>query len=258
MITGGINMKYTAKYFKDNMPEWKRKKDAFVVQKFYRPLSFYGSSFAANHGISANTVSYFSVIVAIIGCILFLFDSKGLCICGAVLFSVWSWLDCVDGNLARSVRKQPFGEFADSMSSYILVGLMWSAMGIAAYNFGGTLLKPGNAWIILLGALASSADSLMRLIYQKYKNTEKELSEKGVLEIENDLRKDHSKVGSFRVRIEETLGIGGILPLLILLATIFNGLDLVIFYCFVYYGGSAVAVIIILATKAIKKAKLKY
>lgn len=37
-------MKYTAKYFKDNMPEWKRKKDAFVVQKFYRPLSFYGSS----------------------------------------------------------------------------------------------------------------------------------------------------------------------------------------------------------------------
>lgn len=34
MITGGINMKYTAKYFKDNMPEWKRKKDAFVVQKF--------------------------------------------------------------------------------------------------------------------------------------------------------------------------------------------------------------------------------
>lgn len=114
------------------------------------------------------------------------FDSKGLCICGAVLFSVWSWLDCVDGNLARSVRKQPFGEFADSMSSYILVGLMGSAMGIAAYNFGGTLLKPGNAWIILLGALASSADSLMRLIYQKYKNTEKELSEKGVLEIEND------------------------------------------------------------------------
>ena len=227
MITGGINMKYTAKYFKDNMPEWKRKKDAFVVKKFYRPISFYGSSFAANHGISANTVSYFSVIVAIIGCILFLFDSKGLCICGAVLFSVWSWLDCVDGNLARSVRKQPFGEFADSMSSYILVGLMGS-------------------------------DSLMRLIYQKYKNTEKELSEKGVLEIENDLRKDHSKVGSFRVRIEETLGIGGILPLLILLATIFNGLDLVIFYCFVYYGGSAVAVIIILATKAIKKAKLKY
>ena len=124
-------MKYTAKYFKDNMPEWKRKKDAFVVQKFYRPLSFYGSSFAANHGISANTVSYFSVIVAIIGCILFLFDSKGLCICGAVLFSVWSWLDCVDGNLARSVRKQPFGEFADSMSSYILVGLMGSAMGIS-------------------------------------------------------------------------------------------------------------------------------
>lgn len=52
------------------------KKDAFVVQKFYRPLSFYGSSFAANHGISANTVSYFSVIVAIIGCILFLLILK--------------------------------------------------------------------------------------------------------------------------------------------------------------------------------------
>ena len=63
MITGGINMKYTAKYFKDNMPEWKRKKDAFVVQKFYRPLSFYGSSFAANHGIKPEEEEEVTAIV---------------------------------------------------------------------------------------------------------------------------------------------------------------------------------------------------
>lgn len=257
MITGGINMKYTAKYFKDNMPEWKRKKMHLWCRNFI--VLFLFMDLVLQQIMELVLIPYHTFRDCSDYRVHFVpFDSKGLCICGAVLFSVWSWLDCVDGNLARSVRKQPFGEFADSMSSYILVGLMGSAMGIAAYNFGGTLLKPGNAWIILLGALASSADSLMRLIYQKYKNTEKELSEKGVLEIENDLRKDHSKVGSFRVRIEETLGIGGILPLLILLATIFNGLDLVIFYCFVYYGGSAVAVIIILATKAIKKAKLKY
>ena len=40
MITGGINMKYTAKYFKDKMPEWKRKKEAFFVKKINSHIYF--------------------------------------------------------------------------------------------------------------------------------------------------------------------------------------------------------------------------
>lgn len=248
-------MKYSPKYFKDTMPAWKRKKDPILSRIFYRPVAFVTSSIAANLGISANAVSYFSAIVAVIACCCFLPNIYALHIVGAVLINIWLILDCTDGNLARSVESQPFGEFADGISSYILVGLMCTMMGIAVFFEGGVLISPGNPWMILAGALASSSDSLMRLIYQKYKNTEREMADKGIVEIEKDIRTDHDQVSSLRVRIEAELGVGGLLPIAILFAAIFHALDLIVFYCLLYYGASCVLASLIYIRKAIKHTK---
>ena len=244
-------MKYTYKYFKDSMPEWKRKKDPILSRIFYRRVAFGLAAFLANHGISANTVSYFSAIIGIVGCICFLPASQVWHILGAIIINFWLILDCTDGNLARSVKSQPFGEFADGISSYIPVGLMGSAMGVAVYREGGIFVHAGHFWIIYIGALASAADTLMRLIYQKYKATEREMAEKGIVTIENDVRTDHSQVGSLRVRIEAELGIGGLLPIAILLASIFKSIDIIVVYCFLYYGTSCVFASCIYIRKAI-------
>lgn len=242
-------MKYNAKYFKEGMPEWKRKKDPVLSRIFYRRVAFGVAAFAANRGISANTVSYFSALVGIIACLCFLPASHGMHILGAILINIWLILDCTDGNLARSVKSQPFGEFADGISSYILVGLMCTMMGVAVYFEGGLFIPEGSPWIILVGALASSSDSLMRLIYQKYKNTERDMADKGIVKVENDIRTDHSQVGSFRVRIEAELGIGGLLPLAILIASIYKTLDLIVVYCFLYYGASCILALLIYVRK---------
>lgn len=247
--------KYTAKYFKENMPEWKRKKDPILSRFFYRKVAFGIAAVAANVGISANTVSYFSAIVGVVACFCFLPISHVAHIIGAVLINFWLILDCTDGNLARSVKSQPFGEFADGISSYILVGLMCSMMGVAVYFEGGLFVPEGSPWIILIGALASSSDSLMRLIYQKYKNTERDMADRGIIEIENDVRTDHSQVGSFRIRVEAEFGIGGLLPIAILFAAIFQALDVIVLYCFVYYGASCLLATHIYVKKAIKAAK---
>ena len=244
-------MKYTAKYFRDDMPEWKRKKDPILSRIFYRRIAFGTAAIAANIGISANTVSYFSAMVAVCACLCFLPASQLLHIIGAVLINIWLILDCTDGNLARSVKSQPFGEFADGISSYILVGLMCTMMGIAVYFEGGAVVPAGSPWIILVGALASSSDSLMRLIYQKYKNTERDMADKGIVKIENDVRTDLSQVGNLRVRIEAELGIGGLLPLAILIAAVFKALDIVVMYCFLYYGASCLIATLIYVRKAI-------
>ena len=244
-------MNYTADYFKNNMPEWKRKKDPILTRLFYRPVSFWCAAFAANKNISANTVSYISAIVAVIASFMFLINSYPAHVLGAVLMNIWLIMDCIDGNLARGVKKQPFGEFADGISSYILVGIMSIAMGFAIYYEGGLLTPAGTPWIILVGALASSSDSLMRLIYQKYKNTERSLAEQGIIKVEKDIRTDDNQVGSFRVRVEAELGIGGILPLAILLASIFKVLDLVVIYCFCYYGASFLVTTFMYVRKAI-------
>lgn len=250
-------MKYTLKYFKDNMPEWKRKKDPILSRIFYRPISFVIASLCAECRINANAVSYFSAIIAIISCICFFIPIYYINIVGAILVNIWLILDCVDGNLARSIKKQAFGEFADGISSYILVGLLCTSIGVSTYFNGGILIEKGCIWIVLLGALASSSDSLMRLIYQKYKNTERDMADKKIIEMENDKRTDHSQVRSLRVRIESELGIGGILPIAILIATIFNCLDIVTMYCFFYYGFSCIIVSLQYIRKAIKKSKIE-
>ena len=246
---------YSVRYFYEGLPSWKRKKDPVLSKVIYRPLSFVFASICAKAGISANTVSYASVLVAIAGSCMFLFESYYLHIVGAVLFNVWLLMDCIDGNLARCVRKQPFGEFADSMSSYILVGTMGAPMGIAAYYDGGLVIPAGSMWLILLGAIASSSDSLMRLIYQKYKNIERKMADMGVVEVGYDLRNDTNQVGSFRVRVENELGIGGILPFAILAGTIFRALDIVVIFCALYYGASFVVSVLMFSRKAIIAAK---
>jgi len=132
---------------------------------------------------------------------------------------------------------------------------MGIAMSISVFQRGGLFFESGNYLILILGTLASEMDTLMRLVYQKYKSTEKELIEKGIIkEVKGD-RKDQEQVSSLKVRIEMEFGIGGILPIAILLATIFNFLDIVIVYCFVYYGLSAVAMILNYIIKARKTEK---
>lgn len=245
-------MKYTPKYFWENIPDWKKKKDPMLSRVFYRPLSCATASLMANLGITANSVSYFSAIVAVAACGLFLFDSAVCRILGAVLVNIWLLLDCTDGNLARSYRKQLFGEFADGISSYILVALLCTCMGISVYHTGGVLVEAGSVWIVLVGALASTSDTLMRLIYQKFKAVAAFHEKEGKIPPQEDDRVDHSKVGSLRVRIESEFGIGGILPLAILLGTVFHFLDLIVIYCLFYYGGSCLAASLMHIRKAMK------
>ena len=249
-------MKYTVRYFRETMPEWKKKKDPPLSRVFYRPAGFVLAALFSNVGVSANTVSYISIIEGIIACVLFLPNCHACRIIGALLVNLWLVLDCTDGCIARSVKSQPFGEFADGISSYIIVAFLGICMGMACYFDGGILIAPGSPWIILMGGVASISDTLMRLIYQKYKATELEMAKKGIVKVEHDQRKDHDRVGSLRVKIEQDLGIGGILPVMILLGTIFHALDLVLFYSVLYYSGSCVVVSLSYIRKARKAEKL--
>ena len=251
-------MRYTPKFFRDSLPEWKKKECSLLERIFYRPVSSYFSSIAASLKISANTVSYFTLFLALLACVFYLFRSPALSILGAVLINLWRVLDSVDGSIARCIKKQPFGEYADSLSSYFLVGLICTSMSMSVFFSGGILFEAGNPWIIFMGALASSSDSLMRLGYQKYRYVAKELQEKGVIPPENLERRGPNSVGGITIRIEKELGISGILPLLILIATIFNTLDLIIVYCFIYYGSACAVSTLKFVRKTIRYSRVPH
>lgn len=247
--------KYTPKFFKDNLPEWKRKKDALITRYLYRPLSFVTASVCSNLGITANGISYFSILIAISACILIALPNHICNIIGAILVNIWLLSDCTDGNIARSVRKQPFGEFADGISSYILVGFLCTSLGIAAYFNSGLLIQKNCVWMVVLGAIASSSDTLMRLIYQKYRSNERELADKKIIRIEDDKRTNKEQTTSLLVRFELEFGVGGILPLIILIGAILKAYDLVVMYCFMYYFFASIVMSLKYIRKAMKKAK---
>ena len=249
------NKKYTPKFFKENMPEWKRKKDPILTRIFYRPLSFVFSSLFANMGITANMVSYSSILIVLISCTLLIIPNFICNIIGAAFVNVWLLSDCIDGNIARSVKKEPFGEFADSVSSYILVALLCTSLGVNAFFNGGIIIPKECMWMVFIGALASTGDTLMRLIYQKYKSTERDLADKGIVKIGYDKRKDTSQSTSLLVRIESEFGVGGILPLMVLIGVLAKIMDIVVIYSFAYYFFSCLVMSSKYIFKAIKTTK---
>lgn len=250
-------MKYKPVDFKNSIPDWKRKKDPIIARILYRPVSYYLSALCAAMGISANTVSYFSIVIAAVAGVFFLLGGKTNSIIAAVFVNIWIILDCVDGNIARTVKKQRMGEFADAISGYIVTAISCLTMGYSVYTTGGAILPEKEVMAIVLGGCAAAADPLMRLVYQKYKATLRELSDEGIFIEDHDNHGDHSQVGSIKTRIEERLGFGGILPFLILIGVIFGFLDVVVLYCAVYYLGSCIAMTLLYIKKAISIEKVQ-
>lgn len=222
-------MRYSPKFFHDGLPEWKRKKDPILSRVLYRPVSFVLSSLFCEIGWSANMVSYFSVAVALGACLSFVIGQP---ILGALLINLWLFLDCADGNIARCVKKEKYGDFADSSSSYICVGLMFVSIGYCSYFSGGGLIPAGDPLIILIGALAGSSDSLMRLCFQKYQNSS---SKQGLDVSVSENPEEETGINKIRIKIDAYVSLGGFLPVAVLIAASLNCLDLVCIIWAVYY-----------------------
>ena len=141
-----MQTKVNAKTFKNSFPEWKRKKDSFLVRHFFRPISFYTAAILSNIGLSANQVSLISLPVGIISASLFIIPIKGCHVAGAIVAWLWMLLDCTDGNIARTIRKEKYGEFIDALSSYIFIPLLFVGIGVAACFEENRVFQWSGSW----------------------------------------------------------------------------------------------------------------
>lgn len=160
-------MKYTPEFFKDTMPDWKRKKDPIIARYIHRPLSFVFSSIFVELGLTPNQVSFISLIIAFITCVLFASEKTVILIIAFLLMNLWSITDSADGNMARSLGGKPFGDFIDATSSYFLYGMMFLPLGYSTYLTGGAFFQRGDAILIVIAAITGSADTMTRLFFQK-------------------------------------------------------------------------------------------
>ncbi len=246
-------MRYSPKYFRDNLPEYKKKEASVAARFFYREASFYFSALFYKMGLTANRVSFLGTILAFAAAGLFLFPFTGCWIAGTVLCVLWMIMDCADGNLARGVAKQPYGAFIDACGSYTIVALVLPAVGFAAYNHGSVFFNE-SPWIILIGALGGIADALARLYFQKFAN--EKMRRDGITD--GSEQPEDAKIWRMKEiysRIQQEIGIPGLMLPFLLFASIFRFLDIFSIFYFLFYGANYLVsfAILIHKTKCLKK-----
>jgi phosphatidylglycerophosphate synthase len=204
---------------------------------FLRPLSYPGAWLFLRLGFSPNAVTYLSALLCVAG---FACVVAGGPVCvwiGFGLFYVFGILDCVDGNMARVLKKAgPWGEWADALGGYTAYATMLLSIGVAADASSGPVLPglgialpwPAGGWTIV-GAVAAAANLLMRLAFQNFRAVKRDPDRSGI-------------VGE--KRFSDLIGITNLLVPLSALGYGFGFLPWVVLaYCAVYGGGCLLTVL---------------
>jgi hypothetical protein len=228
----------------------KAEEDRNEIWTYYavRPLSFFVAAWFVRAGITANQVTWLSMVVLVAGCALLGFGSHAAAVLGAGLINVWLLLDCADGNIARYHKTfSTYGAFLDSIGGYAAYALVFLAAGVALSN------RPGEVWLapfwnggtaadgarwLLLGAWASIAALWARLVFQKFKNSFGEQFRRHALI-------DRPSAGAWRGWMmsagNNLLNVSGAALVVLFVATLFEALDL--FLSLVALGNTATLMI---------------
>jgi|GEM_PF-900826 len=178
------NRSWTLQDLRSSLPAEKNRSDAYWTRWVLRPLSYPISWLFLQWGWSANAVSYLSAVVAILGGVLLSLPYFRFQVVGAILLNLFAVLDCADGNVARITGTTgPWGAWADALGGYVAYVAALLGAGMAAEVTAVTqpqsflclpeFVWPQGGWVFL-GALAASANLLMRLTYQQYRTLQLE------------------------------------------------------------------------------------
>jgi phosphatidylglycerophosphate synthase len=113
----------------------REKREEFLSYAIYRPLSFQVTPLFLRAGLSANQVTLIGLVLLVLMPVTaFLSPNHGYLSVGA-LDLAFKVLDCVDGNIARSVGSSTrLGQYLDSLSGKLHLVLLLLALAIIAAN----------------------------------------------------------------------------------------------------------------------------
>jgi phosphatidylglycerophosphate synthase len=209
----------------------KRRADGPWTKFILRPLSYPATWLFSRLGLSPNAVTYLSALLCVAGFVCLAAGGGVLAWVGFGLFFAFGVLDCVDGNMARVLKRAgPWGEWVDALGGYTGYATMLLAIGVAADASSGPIFPgtglglpwPAGGWT-LVGGVAAAANLLMRVVFQNFRAVKRD--------------QDRSGVGGEK-RLSETIGITGLLVPLSAMGYGFGFLPWVVLaYCAVYGGG---------------------
>lgn len=249
--------KYTFREVIESLPAEKRRADGTVTKLFHRPLSFPLSWIFLKAGWSANQVTWLSIGVSLCAFICTLIPLLSWHIAGIILYIIFGTLDCVDGNMARVIKKKNttipeintinpgnssyIGEWADALGGYVTYACILLSLGLSSLLVSGSTLpgldnffgKPinfpyGDAIWPIIASVACASNLLMRLAFQSWRAASGETS--------------RSSVGNEK-RFSEETGITGWFQPFYLVGLITGTVPWVlIVYTAIYAGGCAYSI----------------
>jgi len=157
------------KEFKSYLSKDKREADPFVSKKFYRPVSLLLGWQLYRLGMTANSISILSILIAFFSCSFFISGDQSLSLFGSIFILIVGITDCIDGNIARASKQlSSRGAWLDALSSYLIAAFLPISLGIYAFQNYNYFYFSGD-WLIL-GSLMSINNILIRLVFQKFSN----------------------------------------------------------------------------------------
>ena len=140
------------------------------------------------------------------------------------LFNLWAILDCVDGNIARSVKKEKFGDFLDAIAGYVYQGLFIGLLGFRCVQINDVILGDFNQYVALFSCLGALCSTSIILFNKKFSENSEEYGPK----IKN---KEKNKLVKLASRIWGEIGFGGAMPILVF---VFYFSNLLSFFILIY------------------------
>lgn len=253
-------MKYSMKDIKDSYPKYKAAKEPIWGRVFVRRFSYLLTYPFINSGWTADDVSLLSILIAVIGTGFMCVNSTVFILIGIIMLNLWAVMDCVDGNIARCKKQSSLaGEFFDALSGYVVSGICMIGFAVAAYNTTNIFYGDLQVYLIILGCLGGVCDILSRLVYQKYSNNliRMEVERIGVdgVKTENEAfysNGNNTFIKKMSLFVDYEFGIGGDELFFLIIAFIFNIIDIFTVLYSLYHILGAI-VVIYMYVKKMKK-----
>jgi phosphatidylglycerophosphate synthase len=164
-------------------PSWKEKANKATIWEYYfaRKIAFLVLPFLLKSGISANQISFISMIFGISAAVLISSGVFGQIILGIALMQIWLILDKTDGLVARARKTTSrFGEFMEEFNGSLIAVLFFASAGMAASGIPGVLnFYIPQKFFILLGLATSLFAAFRHLIFCHFAAIFPEVKEAG-------------------------------------------------------------------------------
>ena len=161
----------------------------WMVRHIERDLALYVTWVVLHTKITANQVTFGSIIVGLFSAFAFAFPYPWGFLIGAILLQFWYLLDHVDGQVARYRQSASLtGVFFDYITHYIVHSLLFLGIGVGAY------LNDGNPIILFLSSIAALFMAFLSMFYDaKYKSFFQWFSSKKMVRVEFQWEEDNKK-----------------------------------------------------------------